>query len=121
MSGIAVLVWHCHLHWHVPRWPHPRATPKRSTVPERRPRTRRRARTSSPALQHTTVKPVPEKIGHDLFRSSRRVVDRHTISESEANVLSPIESHLELRHNIPVRHRPGAQAPIAEELDHWAP
>src|SRR5882762_8846382 len=68
----------------------------------------------SPTFVKPTVEPVPKQVEHNLYLSSRSVVDRYADAEIGANVLSAANRHLHLRHDVPIRFRFVYQ--IANEL-----
>src|SRR6266403_4299034 len=75
----------------------------------------------SPTFVKPTVEPVPKQIEHNLYLSSRSVVDRHANAQIGANVLPLADRHLHLRHDIPIRLRFVYQIARAEKLEHRRP
>src|SRR5258705_1599002 len=75
----------------------------------------------SPTFVKPTIKPVPKQVEHNLYLSSRSVVDRHTDAQIGANVLPFADRHLHLRQHIPIGFCMVHQIPGCQKLEHRRP
>src|SRR5882757_10466207 len=75
----------------------------------------------SPTFVKPTIKPVPEQVEHNLYLSSRGVVDRYADAEVGANVLPLADRHLHLRQHIPIGLCMVHQIPSRQKLEHRRP
>src|SRR5229473_6972439 len=74
-----------------------------------------------PALQQAAVKPVPQDVEDSLDGTIGCIGNGNTKTEIGADVLAPAERDLELRHDVPVCSRVGAEVPVGDEFRHRGP
>src|SRR5882724_7437790 len=75
----------------------------------------------SPTFVKPTVEPVPKQVEHNLYLSSRSVVDRYADAEIGANVLPLADRHLHLRQHVPISFCMVHQIPGGQKLEHRRP
>src|SRR5258708_26700023 len=75
----------------------------------------------SPTFVKPTIKPVPKQIEHNLYLSSRSVVDRYADAEVGANVLPLADRYLHLRQHIPIGFCMVHQIPGCQKFEHRRP